>query len=267
MARVITFLTDYGHDDDFVGVCHGVMARIAPDARVLDVTHGIPRHDIRSGALVLRRALPYFPAGVHVAVVDPEVGAERRAVALRTAEDDRMLVGPDNGLLMAAAKRFGGVIEAVEVSRSKHRLEPTAATFHGRDVFAPVGAHLAAGAPLAESGEPIEADQLVELKMPEARAEEGQLVAHAVAFDRFGNVMLDVEHDEVGNHGLRLGHPVRVNDEDAHYATTFADVPSGSLLLYEDSYRWLALAVNRGSAADLLGLRLDDEVRIRPATG
>jgi S-adenosylmethionine hydrolase len=266
MARVITFLSDYGHDDDFVGVCHGVMARIAPDARVLDVTHGIPRHDIRSGALVLRRALPYFPEGVHVAVVDPEVGANRRAVALRTAEGDRILVGPDNGLLIPAAKRFGGVAEAIEVSRSKHRLEPTAATFHGRDVFAPVGAHLAAGAPLAEAGEPLETGTLRELEMPEARSEDGQLIAHAVAFDRFGNVMLDLEHDEVGEHGLRLGHPVSVNDQDAHYATTFADVPAGSLLLYEDSYRWLALAVNRGSAAEHLGLRLDDEVRIRPAS-
>jgi S-adenosyl-L-methionine hydrolase (adenosine-forming) len=265
MARVITFLSDYGHDDDFVGVCHGVMARIAPDARVIDVTHGIPRHDVRSGALVLRRALPYFPAGVHVAVVDPEVGGHRRAVAVRTAEEDRILVGPDNGLLMATAKRFGGVVEAVEVSRSKHRLEPTAATFHGRDVFAPVGAHLASGAPLAEAGEPVEPDSLVELEMPVARSEDGQLVAHAVAFDRFGNVMLDLEHDAVSDHGLRLGHPVSVNDEDGHYATTFADVASGRLLLYEDSYRWLALAVNRGSAADLLGLRLDDEVRIRPA--
>jgi S-adenosylmethionine hydrolase len=265
MARVITFLSDYGHDDDFVGVCNGVIARIAPEARTLDVTHGIPRHDVRSGALVLRRALPYFPAGVHIAVVDPEVGAERRAVALRTAEDDRILVGPDNGLLLPAAKRFGGVAEAVEVSRSKHRLEPTAATFHGRDLFAPVGAHLANDEPLAEAGEPIEADSLVELTMPEARSENGALVAHAVAFDRFGNVMLDIEHDSVGDHGLRLGHPVSVNDEEGHYATTFADVPSGRLLLYEDSYRWLALAVNRGSAAEMLGLRLDDEVRIKPA--
>src|ERR1700755_2129148 len=252
MARVISFLSDYGHDDDFVGVCHGVIARATPDARVLDVTHGIPRHDVRSGALVLRRALPYFPAGVHVAVVDPEVGAERRAVALRTAEEDRILVGPDNGLLMAAADRFGAVVEAVEIGLSKHRLTPTAATFHGRDVFAPVGAHLANDAPIAEAGEPMEVDKLVALEMPVARSENGALVAHAVAFDRFGNVMLDIEHEQVGEHGLRLGHPVAINDEGGHYATTFADVPSGRLLLYEDAYRWLALAVNRGSAADLL---------------
>jgi S-adenosyl-L-methionine hydrolase (adenosine-forming) len=264
MAPVITFLTDYGHDDDFVGVCHGVMARIAPEARIIDVTHGIPRHDVRSGAIVLRRSLPYMPAGVHVAVVDPEVGSRRRAVALRTVDEERVLVGPDNGLLLPAAEQFGGVAEAVEVSRSKHRLEPAAATFHGRDLFTPVGAHLANGVPLAEAGEPIEADSLVELTMPQSRAENGQLVAHAVAFDRFGNVMLDAEHEAVAASGLRLGFPVVVNDEDAHYATTFADVPAGSLLLYEDAYRWLALAVNRGSAADLLGLSLDAEVRIRP---
>ena len=205
-----------------------------------------------------------MPAGVHVAVVDPEVGGQRRAVALRTADEDRILVGPDNGLLLPAAQRFGGVAEAVEVSRSKHRLEPVSATFHGRDLFAPVAAQLAAGAELAEAGEPIEPDSLVELSMPQASSEDGQLVAHAVAFDRFGNVMLDVEHDSVADSGLRLGFPVVVNDESAHYATTFADVPAGALLLYEDAYRWLALAVNRGSAADLLGLSLDAEVRIRP---
>ena len=263
MAPVITFLSDYGHDDDFVGVCHGVMARIAPDARVIDVTHGIPRHDVRSGALVLRRALPYFPAGIHLAVVDPEVGAERRAVALRTADGERVLVGPDNGLLTPAAQRFGGVAEAVEVTRSRHRLQPTSATFHGRDLFAPVSAHLAAGAPIAEAGEPLDTGELIDLPMPRAHTEDGELVAHALAFDRFGNVMLDVEHGEVGSAGLRLGRPVLVNGEHAHYATTFADVPAGQLLLYEDAYRGLALAVNRGSAADRLGLGLDAEVRIR----
>src|SRR4051812_13360683 len=127
MAAVVTFLSDYGRDDDFVGVCHGVIATIAPEARVIDVTHGIDRHDVRSGALVLRRALPYFPAGVHLAVVDPEVGGERRAVAVRTAVDDRMLVGPDNGLLALAVERFGGAVEAGAVPRSPPRPPATAA--------------------------------------------------------------------------------------------------------------------------------------------
>jgi S-adenosyl-L-methionine hydrolase (adenosine-forming) len=261
----LTFLSDYGHDDDFVGVCHAVIGRIAPGSQVVDLTHGIDRHDVRTGAIVLRRALPYCAPGVHLAVVDPEVGAERRGVALRTAEEDRLLVGPDNGLLSLAAQRFGGVVEAVDVARSPYRLEPVSATFHGRDLFAPVAAHLAAGASLAEAGDPLDPLELEQLEMPLARIEDGELVAHAITFDRFGNITLDVEHPEVAGSGLQLGRPVLVNGEPAHYATTFADVPAGDLLLYEDAYRTLALAVNRGSAADRLGIARDDELRLRPA--
>lgn len=264
MTRPITFLSDYGLADDFVGVCHGVIARLAPQARVIDVTHGIARHDVRSGAIVLRRALPYCPPGVHLAVVDPEVGGERLAVAVRVAEQDRVLVGPDNGLLSLAVARFGGAVEAVDVSLSRHRLEPASATFHGRDIFAPVAAALAAGAPLAAAGEPMDPDHLVTLHMPLARAEADEIVAHAVTIDRFGNVMLDVEHEELAAFGLRLGHPMEVNGTSCIYATTFADVQPGEPLIYEDAYRTLALAVNRGSAAELLGLAIDDEVRIRP---
>lgn len=262
---VITFLSDYGLGDDFVGVCHGVIARIAPDARVLDLSHGVPRHDVRSGALMLRRALPYCPPGIHLAVVDPEVGGDRRAVALRTADEDRILVGPDNGLLQLAAQRFGGVVEAIDIAHSPFRLEPSAATFHGRDLFAPVAATIAAGTSLAETGKPLVPEELDALHMPLAHVDGGELVAHALAFDGFGNVMLDVEHEELAGSGLRLGHPVLVNGEHAHYATTFADVPAGALLLYEDAYRALSLAVNRGSAALHLGLALDGEIRIRPA--
>ena len=263
---MVTFLSDYGLDDDFVGVCHGVIARIAPDARVIDGTHGSPRHDVRSGALVLRRALPYFPAGVHLAVVDPEVGGRRRGIAVRTAENSRILVGPDNGLLALAATRFGGVVEAVDIGRSFHRLEPASATFHGRDIFAPVAARLAAGAPLADAGEPLDPEELCRLHMPMAKFDEGAVVAHALAFDRFGNVMLGVDHEELVGLGLRLGDGVVVNGEEARYTTTFVDVPPGALLLYEDAYRALSLAVNRGSAADRLGLDLDAEVRIAAAS-
>ena len=261
---VVTFLSDYGLDDDFVGVCHGVIARVAPGVRVLDVTHGIARHDVRSGALVLRRALAYMPAGVHLAVVDPEVGGSRRAVALRCAEEERMLVGPDNGLLMPAAERFGGVVEAVDVARSPLRLEPVSASFHGRDVFAPVAAALAAGAALADAGEPLDPAELVALHLPRARIADGGLVTHVLQADRYGNVVLDAEHAQLAGSGLRLGHAVTVNGRPALYATTFADVPAGGLLLYEDGYRTLALAVNRGSALAALELGLDDEVLIAP---
>ncbi|MCW3013815.1 MAG: SAM-dependent chlorinase/fluorinase [Solirubrobacterales bacterium] len=263
-SRPITFLSDYGIADEFVGVCHGVMARIAPGAQIIDLAHGLPRHDVRAGALMLRRALPFMPAGVHLAVVDPDVGTKRRAVALRTAEEDRILVGPDNGLLALAAQRFGGAIEAVDVSRSVHRLDPVSATFHGRDIFAPVAAALAAGAELLEAGDPIDADEITLLHMPMAMVEPEGLVAHAVGFDRFGNITLDVEHQELTGTGLRLGRPVHVNDHRAHYAVTFSDVGTGELLLYEDAYRTLALAVNRGSARDTLGVALDDALTIRP---
>jgi S-adenosylmethionine hydrolase len=261
----ITFLSDYGHRDDFVGVCHGVIASIAPEARVIDVTHGIARHDVRSGALVLRRALPFFPPGVHLGVVDPQVGADRRAIALRTAEEDRILVGPDNGLLALAARRFGGAIEAVDVGRSPLRLEPVSATFHGRDLFAPVAAHLARGCELAHAGEPIDPDELVDMHMPLAHADGEELVAHAIVFDRFGNVTLDVEHEELASFGLRLGQRLTVNGQAAVYATTFADVAPGEMLVYEDAYRTLALAVNRGSAQQELNLVLDGDVHLRSA--
>src|SRR5437588_2047398 len=135
---IITFLSDYGLQDEFVGVCHGVIARRCPRARVIDLTHGIPPQDVRAGALALAAALPFVPAGVHLAVVDPGVGAvgsqhARRAVALRTAAENRLLVGPDNGLLMAAADRFGGVTESVDISDSPERAAELSRTFHGRD--------------------------------------------------------------------------------------------------------------------------------------
>src|ERR671915_1809082 len=183
VARPITFLSDYGLADEFVGVVHGVIARLCPEARVIDLVHGIPRQDVRAGAAVLSRALPYVPAGVHLAVVDPEVGARRRAIALRTAEDDRLLVGPDNGLLIPAAERFGGVAEAVEISSSPWRLEPVSATFHGRDVFAPVAARLAAGAPLGDAGPPLEPVELVPLDLPQPRRAAGELVATVIGVD------------------------------------------------------------------------------------
>src|SRR4051794_30782247 len=269
MARVITFLSDYGHDDDFAGVCHGVIARIAPEARVIDVTHGIPRHNVRAGALVLRNALPYMPAGVHLAVVDPEVGAERRGVALRTAEEDRLLVRPDNGLLSLAAERFGGAVEAIDIGRSPWRLEPVSATFHGRDIFAPVAAQLAAGHPLAEGGEPCDVDGLARIELPRPEAGDGALTAHALAVDRFGNVVLDATHDDLDGSGIKLGRPLELEVGPqrftAWYAVTFADVREGELLVYEDAYRTLAVAVNRGNAAQLLNLRAGGELRIAAA--
>src|SRR5436190_6684039 len=188
MALPITFLSDYGVRDEFAGVVHAVIARICPEARVIDLSHGVPRHDVVAGARMLARALPYAPPGVHLAVVDPVVGALRRAVALRTVEEDRFLVGPDNGLLVPAADAFGGIAEAIEISSSPWRLDSVSATFHGRDVFAPVAARLAVGEPLAAAGAPLEPDELQRVEIAAARVERGALVARVVDVDTFGNV-------------------------------------------------------------------------------
>jgi S-adenosyl-L-methionine hydrolase (adenosine-forming) len=267
-APIITFLSDYGYDDAFVGVCHGVIARLCPEARIIDITHGIGRHDVRAGALALRDSLRFMPAAVHLAVIDPEVGAERRAVALRVA-GNRVLVGPDNGLLSLAAERLGGVEEAIDVGRSPHRLEPVSATFHGRDIFAPVAARLAAGDPLADAGEPMDISDLSVLELPQAYVDGDVLVSHALTSDRFGNVMLDITHDQLLQFGLKLGSPVKVDVSGrrmpGRFLSTFADAPDGALLLYEDAHHVVALALNRGSAAEDLAIGRDAELRIRSA--
>jgi S-adenosylmethionine hydrolase len=238
-----------------------VIAHECRDARIIDLSHGVPRQSVLAGALMLMRALPYAPPGVHLAVVDPEVGARRRAVALRTAEEDRLLVGPDNGLLIPAAQRFRGVVEAVEISHSPWRLGPVSATFHGRDLFAPVAARLAAGEALADAGTPLDPGELVALDLPRPRQEEGALIAHVMVVDGFGNVQLDAAPADLGG---RLGRPVEVGDgRSARYLRTFADAEAGELLLYEDAAGMLALAVNGGeAAAELGGLAHGDEVRL-----
>jgi hypothetical protein len=265
---VITLLSDYGESSEFPGICRGVIAKICPDAVIVDITHAIARHDIRHGALVLRNALPYMPIGVHVAVVDPQVGSERRAVALRLA-DDRVLVGPDNGLLSVAAASGGGAVEAIDISRSPHRLEPVSATFHGRDVFAPVAAAIASGEPLAAAGEPLDLADLAMLELPRPHRDGDAIVAHALLVDVYGNVTLDLRHEDLPGTGLAYGRAVDVSaggrNRRATFTSTFADVPAGELLLYEDASRTLALAVNRGDAAGELSLEPEAEVRLTPA--
>jgi S-adenosyl-L-methionine hydrolase (adenosine-forming) len=264
---IITLLTDYGRDDDFVGVCHGVIRTIHPEAQIVDITHGVERYAVRQGALVLRNTLPFTPVGVHVAVVDPQVGTERRAIALQTA-DGRLLVGPDNGLLSLAWERCGGVELAVDVSRSPHRLEPVSATFHGRDIFAPVAAQLARGAALEDAGDPLDPTELATVELPQPRVDDGAVVAHALVIDRFGNAALNVDHEDMAGTGITLGGTVEleVGGERylATYAQTFADVRPGELIVYEDAYRTLAVAINRGDAAATLALRPDAELRLRP---
>src|SRR5436190_2949687 len=266
---IVTLLTDYGTEDEFVGVCHAVIRSIRPGVPIIDVAHGISRHDVREGAIVLRNALPYLPVGVHVAVVDPQVGTERRGVAVSCA-DGRILVGPDNGLLSLAWERAGGAVEAADISRSGFRLEPVSATFHGRDVFAPVAARLSGGAGLLEAGDPLDTSELQVLPLPEASIGEGSATAHAILIDRYGNVSLNMGHADLLALGLPLGSRTQVavgeRSAEAVVVQTFADVPEGQLLLYEDAWGSIALAINRGDAAAELRIGVDDEVGVAPAT-
>jgi S-adenosyl-L-methionine hydrolase (adenosine-forming) len=262
----ITLLTDYGLTDEFVGVLHGVIARICPDARVIDLSHGVPRQDVQAGAAVLLHALGYMPVGVHVAVVDPTVGSERRAVALQVA-DGRVLVGPDNGLLWPAAMACGGIEQAVEISSSPWSLQPASATFHGRDIFAPVAAHLAAGEPLSHAGHAFDSDALVQLEIPRASGEGGVLLAPVIGVDGFGNVQLGAVPEDLESIGSGAGDRVVLTLESGEtltgtYATTFSEAADGELVLFADSSMQLAVAVNRGRAADRLGVSPGNRVSI-----
>ena len=237
---------------------------------MIDLTHGVPRQDAVAGARLLARALPYTPAGVHLAVVDPEVGARRRALALRTAQEDRLLVGPDNGLLLPAAELFGGVAEAVEISASPWRLEPVSATFHGRDLFAPVAARLACGAPLAAAGAPLDPGELVTQEQSQPRQEADALVAHVVGdrHVRQRDPRRRARRPRGDRPATRRRRSRRASAGAACAASSRARSPTsrpGALLLYEDAGGALALAVNGGDAAALLGVRPGDEVRLEPA--
>jgi S-adenosylmethionine hydrolase len=265
--RPITFLSDYGYEDEFAGVCRAVISQIAPGAPLIDLTHGIARQDVRQGAVALAKALPSCPPGVHLAVVDPAVGSERRAVAV-AAREGRILVGPDNGLLSRALDRLGGALEAVELSRSPFRLEPVSATFHGRDLFAPVAAHLALGARLEEAGESIDASSLMELDLPAPQVSAGEVVAHAIHVDGYGNVTLNLDASMLADGPLAPGDALEVvapgGRWEAVWARTFADVSPAQVLLFEDSSGAVALAVSGGSAAGLMDLRPVGEVTLRP---
>ena len=260
---VITFLTDFGLQDGFVGTCHGVIATIAPDARVIDVTHGIRPGHVLQGALVLANTLAYMPTGVHLAVVDPGVGSGRRPLALRDREG-RLYVGPDNGLLLPATDRFGGVDEARELANADYSLQPVSRTFHGRDLFSPAAAYLAAGVALDELGPPIDPDELVRVDIPQPEVGQNRLRTVVLDVDRFGNVALNLRREHLEHMELAAGTRVEVACRGdrfyAVFARTFDDAPRGALLLYEDSFGSLALAVSRGSAAQLLRVEEGGEI-------
>jgi S-adenosyl-L-methionine hydrolase (adenosine-forming) len=261
----VSFLSDFGYQDDFVGTCHGVIKRIAPDVQIVDVTHGIAPQAILQGALVLRSTLPYLPQGVHLAVVDPGVGSARRGVVLQDAAGE-LFVGPDNGLLVPAAELAGPVAAAYELTSEAHRLESVSYTFHGRDVFAPAAAHLALGLAPSELGPALDPATLVRLDVPEPEIGQSRIRATVLYVDYYGNVQLNLTVDHLAQADLAPGAKVEVElATERYYATaarTFADVQPGDLLLYEDAYGNVSIAIHGGDAARLLKARPGQELRI-----
>ena len=262
----ISLLTDFGERDPSPAICRGVVLGIAPDALIVDISHEVEKFNVRHGALLLWCTLPYMPIGAHLAVVDPGVGTRRRAIALETARGD-YLVGPDNGLLLPGAERLGGILRAHLIENAQYRLPVVSSTFHGRDLFAPAAAHLAAGVPLEHIGPEIDPHQLESLDWPPVAVAEGELRTAVIYRDTFGNAKLaGLTADLVEALGalsvgdpltLELGDGAKPRRDDVTWGATFGEVPVGRRLLYEDSYGRLCIAENQGSATASLGL-LDD---------
>jgi len=265
----ITFLSDFGLQDDFVGTCHGVMKCIAPEAHIIDITHGIPPQHVLQGALVLCNTLPYMPQGVHLAVVDPGVGGHRRPLAIRTGEG-RFLVGPDNGLLLPAADRLGSVQAAYELANPDYALDTVSRTFHGRDLFSPAAAHLARGVAIEELGPPIDPQALVRIDVPEPEVGQNRIRATVLYVDHFGNIELNLTREHLEQTDVHPGVTVELElGLERYYATaarTFADAGPGDIILYEDAYKNVAIAISGGSAAEMFGVAAGQEVRIHLRT-
>jgi len=258
-------LTDYGLEDGFVAVCHGVSAQIAPNARIIDITHLVPPGDIRRGAAVLAQAAPYFPPAVHVAVVDPGVGTARRAVAV--AAGGSVFVGPDNGLLSWAVEAAGGATAAISLTNRALWLDQVAATFHGRDIFMPVAAHLAAGTALSEAGEEADPASLVVLPRPASVVRPGLAEGEVVTVDRFGNAQLSVTGADAARAGITPGLLITLvwagREVTVPFGVTFGDVATGELVAYADSAGLVSVAVNGGGAAQRLALHPGTRVTLR----
>ena len=259
-----SFLSDYGLADEFVGVCKGVVLSFAPGVRVLDITHEIPAHDVRAGALTLVRSVQYLPPGVVMAVVDPGVGTDRRLVAVLTA--DHVLIGPDNGLLAPAVGMVGGATTVVSLTNTDFHLPAPGVTFAGRDVLAPAAGHLAAGGALEELGDVVDPAGLVPGLVSLPQVDGGEISGEVWWIDRFGNCQLNIDPDELRSRGGAPGGPVEIligsTPRMARWVATYGDARPSELVLVVDSYGLLSLAFDRRSAAEELGLRAGSGVAI-----
>lgn len=262
----ISFLSDYGTVDEFVGVVHSVIHQLAPGTTVIDVSHHVPAHDVRAGGLTLARAAQYLAPGVVLAVVDPGVGTARRAVAIEVGDGGAVFVGPDNGLLAPAVAMVGGATRAVELANTDYQLGAPGPTFAGRDVFAPAAAHLCAGVALTELGPEVDTAGLMPGMIPITRIEGDDLVAEVLWTDTYGNLQLNVDPAELEGFGDRIALRFGGRDRTGVRHRTYAEVPTGEVGLVVDSYGLVSIVVDRASAADELTLGTGDEVVLTAIT-
>jgi S-adenosylmethionine hydrolase len=268
VRRFVSFLSDYGQADEFVGVCKSVMLSLVPDLQIVDITHALPPHDVRAGALTLVRAAQYLPeGGIVLAVVDPGVGTDRRLVAIEV--EHGILLGPDNGLLAPAVAILGGAQRVVSLTNTNHHLPAPGPTFAGRDVLAPAAAHLAAGVDVAELGEEVDPAGLVPglVSLPQ-HDEGGAILGEVWWIDRFGNCQLNIDPDELRAHGAEPGAALEVRFGDqarsVRWVHTYADAKPSELVLLVDSYGLASLALDRGSAAAQCTLDAGSAVTVVP---
>lgn len=257
------FLSDYGLEDEFVGICHGVISRISPGSMVIDLTHSVPPQNVTRGAMTLAESTGYMPPNaVYLAVVDPGVGSTRRAVVVETSSG-ATLVGPDNGLLSIAWEKLDGAAGAAEIVSDRVILQPVSKTFHGRDIFAPAAAHLSAGFESSEIGPEVDVSTLRRLQMRPPRVDKGRIVAEVTGVDRFGNVQLNVRQQHFSAAGM--GDSIELGGRRIPLVESFSVVAPDELAVVIDSRGWISLVVNRGDAASLLGLREGSDVVISRA--
>ncbi|MFF5114586.1 S-adenosyl-l-methionine hydroxide adenosyltransferase family protein [Streptosporangium sp. NPDC000509] len=266
MTSVISLLSDYGLEDGYIAACHGVIAGISPESRIIDVCHLVPSGDVRRGAAILAQTIAYLPSGVHVAVVDPGGGGSRRAVAVEAGE--HVFLGPDNGLLSWAIHASGGARAAYELSNTDLFLKPVSPTFHGRDLFAPVAAHLAIGRHPSELGQEIPLERLVSLPAPTSVLQEDCVEGEVLSIDRHGNAQLSIGSGDLATLGVALGETLVVwlgrRRLSVPFKESFASVPPGEIVAFTDSAGLIALAVNSGDASQRLGLPPGAHVRLSP---
>ena len=263
----VSFLSDYGRADEFVGVVHSLIRSTAPGVGIVDISHDVPRHDVRAGGLTLARSAQYLCPGVVLAVVDPGVGTDRRALAIEVGDGQSVLLGPDNGLLAPAVAMVGGATRAVSLTNTEYHLPAPGPTFDGRDVFAPVAGALCMGADIADLGETVDPNSLTPGILPVAREEDGDLVAEVMWVDHFGNSQLNLDPDDLDGWGdvvqVQVGTDPTVDWRQLRRVENFSQIAGGQIGLLIDSYGVLTIAVDRRSAEAELGTRTGTEVRLR----